>query len=391
MQKKYALKPIFMKSIGSIVLIIFCMTGLYAQDPISYNPNNSGASVSIGWNNDISRIRYGGTGTGATNGFQIQGPSNSVKFTVLDNSFVGIGTSSPQDQLHVFRKSLSNGQVHDILRIQANTNGSRTTGFGARINFSLNKYDNIASGTSSTLGAISVYDANNESSFGTMAFATKERYDKSLENKMWLDRHGNLGIGTDSPSNKLEVYRSSGNEIVAQFRTDEGVINISAAGTTTENPDYGNYISSRNATNTAYEDFGLKTASGIPQFLVKTNGSVGIGTNNTGTYKLAVNGSIRSKEVKVEANWSDFVFYDNYDLRTLDEVEQHIKENGHLPDIPSEEEVNKNGISLGEMNAKLLQKIEELTLYLIEQNKENQKQQKLIGELQKEVSALRKD
>ena len=64
---------------------------------------------------------------------------------------------------------------------------------------------------------------------------------------------------------------------------------------------------------------------------------VGIGTTSPDpNYMLSVNGSIRSKEVKVEANWSDFVFYDNYKLRTLEEVEQHINEKGHLPEIPSE-------------------------------------------------------
>lgn len=85
---------------------------------------------------------------------------------------------------------------------------------------------------------------------------------------------------------------------------------------------------------------------------------------------MAVNGQIRAKEVKVETGWSDFVFYDDYKLPTLQEVEEHIKEKGHLKDIPSAEEVEKNGIFLGEMDSKLLQKIEELTLYTIQQQKE---------------------
>lgn len=119
-------------------------------------------------------------------------------------------------------------------------------------------------------------------------------------------------------------------------------------------------------------------------------GSVGIGTTATGSHKLTVEGSIGAREIKVKASgWSDFVFENNYELRTLEEVEEHIAEKGHLPEIPSEAEVTENGINLGEMNAKLLQKIEELTLYLIEQNKENQEQRKLIEELQKEVSVLK--
>lgn len=99
-------------------------------------------------------------------------------------------------------------------------------------------------------------------------------------------------------------------------------------------------------------------------------GNVGIGTTITGPHKLAVEGSIGAREVKVTATgWPDYVFKNNYNLPTLEEVEKHINEKGHLENIPSEEEVLKNGISLGEMNAKLLQKIEELTLYMIDVSK----------------------
>ncbi|MCC4230975.1 hypothetical protein [Zunongwangia profunda] len=98
--------------------------------------------------------------------------------------------------------------------------------------------------------------------------------------------------------------------------------------------------------------------------------SLGIGTPGSDSWKLAVNGKIKAKEIKVETGWADFVFYDTYMLPSLEEVEDHIKKNGHLKNIPSADEVEKNGILLGEMNAKLLQKIEELTLYLIQQNKE---------------------
>ncbi|WP_281923955.1 hypothetical protein [Flavobacterium collinsii] len=95
------------------------------------------------------------------------------------------------------------------------------------------------------------------------------------------------------------------------------------------------------------------------------NGNVGIGGVNP-RYKLDVEGTIRSREVIVNMEkWSDFVFKKDYNLPTLAEVEKHIREKGNLENIPSEKEVLENGISLGEMNAKLLQKIEELTLYSI--------------------------
>jgi hypothetical protein len=99
------------------------------------------------------------------------------------------------------------------------------------------------------------------------------------------------------------------------------------------------------------------------------NGNVVIGTSSVDGYKLAVNGPIRAKEIKVETGWSDFVFEEDYALPSLSELELFIKSNKHLPDIPSASEVEANGINVGEMNAKLLQKIEELTLYVIEQEK----------------------
>ena len=101
-------------------------------------------------------------------------------------------------------------------------------------------------------------------------------------------------------------------------------------------------------------------------------GDLGIGTTDTKGFKLGVNGKIAATEVKVALydNWPDYVFDNEYTLPTLKEVESHIMEKGHLEDIPSAVEVAENGIMLGSMNAKLLQKIEELTLYTIAQEKE---------------------
>ena len=85
---------------------------------------------------------------------------------------------------------------------------------------------------------------------------------------------------------------------------------------------------------------------------------------------VCVLGTIRTTEVKIKVSpWADFVFADSYKLTSLQELEKYIKLNRHLPGIPKEEEVNKDGVSLGEMNVKLLQKVEELTLYIIEQDK----------------------
>jgi hypothetical protein len=98
------------------------------------------------------------------------------------------------------------------------------------------------------------------------------------------------------------------------------------------------------------------------------NGNVGIGTINP-TYKLTVNGNIRSKELVVETGWADFVFDKKYVLPSLSEVEKFIKANNHLPNIPSAEEIQTNGLKVGEVQTKMMQKIEELTLYIIELEK----------------------
>ena len=111
------------------------------------------------------------------------------------------------------------------------------------------------------------------------------------------------------------------------------------------------------------------------------NENIGIGTVSPGSWKLAVNGKVRAKEVKVETGWSDFVFNKEYELPSLQEVDNHIKEKGHLKDIPSAKEVEENGIFLGEMDAKLLQKIEELTLYTIQQEKKIEDQDEEIKKL----------
>ncbi|HLO89811.1 MAG TPA: fibronectin type III domain-containing protein [Lentimicrobium sp.] len=110
-------------------------------------------------------------------------------------------------------------------------------------------------------------------------------------------------------------------------------------------------------------------------------GNVGIGTTPNSSYKLSVNGNIRAKEIIVETGWSDFVFEEGYNLASLKEVEDYIKLNGHLKDIPDAEEVQANGIGLARMNKLLLMKIEELTLYVIESNKRIENLQNQVQEL----------
>ena len=202
---------------------------------------------------------------------------------------------------------------------------------------------------------------------------------------------GNVGIGTTNPSQKLEVngHAVFQGAIITSISDNEGgqiqirnpsKISNGIASTWMIYNMTGGYGNSLQFW--AYDNLGCGTGMCNNRFTIMDNGNVGIGSTNPQN-KLDVNGTIHSKEVKVDmSGWSDFVFKKEYDLPTLEEVEKHIIEKGHLENIPSEEEVIETGINLGEMDAKLLQKIEELTLYMIEMKKD-------ITDLKKENKELK--
>jgi hypothetical protein len=117
------------------------------------------------------------------------------------------------------------------------------------------------------------------------------------------------------------------------------------------------------------------------------NGNVGIGTTNP-TYPLSVNGIIQAKEVFVNSGWSDYVFAPAYHLRDLHEVSAYIQQNHHLPEIPSAAEVQEKGVSLGDMQAKLLAKVEELTLHMIKAEERSDRLEKQNQQLRDRLARL---
>lgn len=107
------------------------------------------------------------------------------------------------------------------------------------------------------------------------------------------------------------------------------------------------------------------------RMVITAEGKVGIGTATPGTYSLAVNGSVRAKEIVVDSGWADYVFTDEHKLMPLPELKGFIAENGHLPGLPTEQEVRTNGMEVSKATTSLLEKVEQLTLYVIQLDEEN--------------------
>lgn len=123
---------------------------------------------------------------------------------------------------------------------------------------------------------------------------------------------------------------------------------------------------------------------GTQRFTINANGRIGIATtyNNAG-FQLAVNGNIICEDITTlpRAVWPDYVFSNTYELKSLKEVEKFIMKNHHLPNIPSAKEIDQKGIQLGDMQKRMMEKIEELTLYLIELDKKNEALRKELQKL----------
>lgn len=201
------------------------------------------------------------------------------------------------------------------------------------------------------------------------------------QERMRIDGIGRIGVGTANPSAKLQIINepqdSNGNTFIIGH-TDAPNLRLGF------NTTYS-WIQSHGSKPLHINEFGNHV------IINKDAGNVGIGTADPGVYRLAVNGKIRAQEIKIEAaSWPDYVFEKGYKVRSLESLEEFIKDNGHLPEVPSAAEVKAEGFELGEMNRNLLLKIEELTLYLIEQSKKMDRLEKILNSQQNEIIQLKK-
>ncbi len=305
--------------------------------------------------------------------FRVSGSGASIFFTrydshdwirLLDNKNVlinpngvgniGIGTTSPSRLLHV------NGSTTDVV------SAFESTDSGTQVVLTDNS-GSLRLGTLSN-GAFAL-------SVGGDASSTTGA---NVSEAMRVTSAGDVGIGTTTPETNLHIGRS-GEDLDLMLRSDNtfnSTLRLSEIQT-----QQGGYVKNQGDGNLFHIGVSYSSADSdiitIP-YSGSNSGNVGIGTTTPGN-KLEVNGTARAKEVIVEATgWPDYVFSPEYKLLSLEEIEAHIKAKGHLPEVPSAQEVEEEGQHLGEMQQLLLKKIEEMTLLMIQQEKR-------IAELEKQL------
>ncbi len=430
-------------STGNLSVTSFAGTGnrsLFATPSgaigVSSGPSSSGSpnscipgapQWSIGGDNITSlSLANKSIGTCDINDFVLK--SNNVdRMWIKSNGSIGVNIQNPYANLHIVPAVLDTN--YSVMRVVAQNGQVTVNGkgglelFTSTLNvgkpFSIKSEDDNSGIQSEVLstgieGQTKVYCYN--TTVAKPAFSvqgidlTADAQDRLGSTfKIYGNQNGDV-----SSSGDISLYYNPGRKflIYAGVPTDGGVNNIGANGAVkfsvnggitsmTDRVEMGNpNMFGNSSSNSAlkinvdasipkaisiYPKTGT-TIAGTETFVVYRDGTVGIGTaltNNPYSYKLAVNGTIGCKAFKVEINsstWSDFVFDKNYKLMSLNDLEQFILKNKHLPNIPSNAEVDaNNGVDVVDVESKLLQKVEELTLYIIQQQKEIEALKKSIN------------
>ena len=313
---------------------------------------------------------------------------------------VGIGTSAPSTTLQVvgpITAGASGGSTQGVDYLYGYYGSGKLSTLGSQYSSGASFLGYAVKAKPGAIGYLSSTDvavgrAAFEANMGFLAFWTGGSQTStdggtvSMSERMRIDSSGYVGIGTTTPGtywSKLEVVDNA-----------NGNVRISVGTTATSGNSGFQFVNGTAWAGGIYRmlatnDVAMWTASdgSNPRFLIQnSSGNVGIGTTSPG-YKLEVAGSVRATSFIANSNtYADFVFKPDYKLRSLSEVESSIKTQGHLPDIPSEAEAKARGIDLAQMQVKLLQKVEELTLYLVAHDKELKQLRAENAEMRRELS-----
>ena len=285
---------------------------------------------------------------GSENGIHVNGGSSSA--TKISSN---IGNSTNATGYNSFASgyaSEASGHTSTALGREAKALGAYSGAFGNFVVASANNSFVLGTGFSTTLPLTNT-------AAGIMMGVNSQQPTLTISAATSANRTGKVAIGNvTSPSAKLHIKADNGE------RAD---LMLEATGTSAI------YFKNKNNSISLTGNIMTLSAGGFSY----TDGNVAIGTMPNNDYKLAVKGVIRSEEVVVElmTSWPDYVFASDYSLPKLNEVKAFVNKNGHLPGLPSASQVSEEGLGLGEINAKLLEKIEELTLYIIEQEERIQK------------------
>ncbi len=219
-------------------------------------------------------------------------------------------------------------------------------------------------------------------------------------NDIYNSNTGNVGIGTASPQFRFEVVGSQKNRNIAPSGyTTLRLYNDQDFSSRTLEIDYsgsmyggvllygGPFGESAAIATTGFYPLTFGTGN-TARMTITSGGGIGIGTTTPGSYKLAVAGKIAATgEVRVftagTTIFPDYVFAPGYKLPSLEETEKYVKQNHHLPEVPSAADIEKDGMSLNGINTILLKKVEELTLYMIDMKKENDLLKERVNKLEK--------
>lgn len=346
--------------------------------------------------NDIKAQVYFGTNTLSATGSAL-GTSNTSNASYTFAS--GIGNSVTANySMSTGYYSQATGQYSVSMGVQAYATGyvsfaignrSRATGYEA---YSFGSYSRAEGTHSYSIGRQSVVTGGNAYAFGYYSGGSGD-YAFSIGSYSTANANNSYSIG-DYVSTSIANSMTIGRGINSSTKLDNNTTNSLMVGF---NSDTATLFVGPSTGVGTFGKVGIATSSPIRTFDVNGmshfSDTMSIGTTKTNGSLLAVAGKISAEEVEVSLSttWPDFVFSTSYELNTLAQVEEYINKHSHLPNIPSAEEVAEKGINIAEMDAMLLQKIEELTLYTIAQQKQIDEQKKLIEEQSRVVEELIKE